>query len=202
MQANWAALEQAVAHCARCRLSASRTCPVLGEGSQKSGVLFVGEAGAGGGPLRPALCGRGGPAFGQNACRHPPKAGGRVHCQRGKVPPAGQPHPCPGRSGGLPALLAPAVCAAAAAHYCLPGGNGGGGPFAAKVCALPATAAYGGSKRGFGCCPPTTPPPCCATRQKSAKPGKTYRAWNKSCGSWKKSPCERPSAPPRTKKSF
>ena len=54
MQANWAALEQAVAHCARCRLSASRTCPVLGEGSQKSGVLFVGE-----GPGREEdLCGR------------------------------------------------------------------------------------------------------------------------------------------------
>lgn len=43
MEISWDALSAAVSACGRCRLSVSRTHAVLGEGSQRSGIMFVGE---------------------------------------------------------------------------------------------------------------------------------------------------------------
>lgn len=43
MQANWSELERAVLSCGKCRLCVTRTHTVLGEGSSRSGIMFVGE---------------------------------------------------------------------------------------------------------------------------------------------------------------
>lgn len=43
MELSWEKLSAAVAQCRRCRLCATRTNTVLGEGSPRSGIMFVGE---------------------------------------------------------------------------------------------------------------------------------------------------------------
>ncbi|MGI6192413.1 MAG: uracil-DNA glycosylase [Christensenellales bacterium] len=43
MELSWETLSAAVKNCSRCRLCATRTQTVLGEGSPRSGIMFVGE---------------------------------------------------------------------------------------------------------------------------------------------------------------
>lgn len=43
MELNWQNLSQAITGCGKCRLAVTRTNAVMGEGSGKSGILFVGE---------------------------------------------------------------------------------------------------------------------------------------------------------------
>ena len=89
-----------IGDCRRCRLHEGRNKIVFGVGNEQSPLVFVGEGpGADEDAQGIPFVGRAGQLLTQmiegtaQQGRHPPAARGRLHLQRGEVPPAGQPHP-------------------------------------------------------------------------------------------------------------